>query len=236
MGVIDPPNKTPEYIAPVSLSGGLSSRMLVYPDEPEYHAAIGDMLKRLAQIKRWEGEPDDRQKAVWEMREMLESFFMYHMVGTIFLNVMATRPANWLPCDGQTYTKAAYPLLWEVIHPSLKDGNNFSVPNLYTRIPLNAGDGMFQPQGFNHQAGEANVTLTTAQMPVHTHTTQPHNHSYMAAGALTLSIGEVPFTLATPPTLAITSSETVVVNNAGSGQAHNNMPPYIRLFYTIVAG
>lgn len=100
--------------------------------------------------------------------------------------------------------------------------------------------------------GEATVTLTSSQMPSHTHAATFSSGKAASAGAHTHSIGvdndgaggsgysTVHKASTGYQTLAGTTSSagahthtvtgTVTVTNTGGGGSHNNMPPYIAVY------
>lgn len=89
---------------------------------------------------------------------------------------------GWLLCDGTAYSKGQYPELAALLAgltPS--DDESFNVPDLAGRLLMGSSpDLQLQPGGTD---GSLDVTLTTDNLPAHshtvpahTHTTQPHNH------------------------------------------------------------
>src|SRR5687767_354260 len=81
-------------------------------------------------------------------------------------------PAGWMFCDGQLVPISENETLYQIIGTRYGgDGQEtFALPNLQSRIPLHFGqgqDGVTYTMG--EMAGVEEVTLTTQQIPTHTH-------------------------------------------------------------------
>lgn len=153
------------------------------------------------------------------------------MLGTIVPVITKNMPNGILLCDGSTYAKSDYPRLWEVIADELKTATHFTVPDLRNRFIFGVGE----HSDFT-LSGEATHTLTTDEMPSHTHETLPHSHATTIAVPSTVIPGELPIPLPSAiPSPATTAPSGVTVLSSGAGQAHNNMPPFIALRYGVVA-
>jgi microcystin-dependent protein len=130
------------------------------------------------------------------------------MVGAILIWPDDNIPAGFLLCDGSEIAKADYPGLWDVLGTSYGvavDPDDFVLPDLRGRVPVGQdGDGL------GDTGGEAEHTLTVAEIPSHSHGYVAPVEAPVQAGAG--AIGSV-----------ITSAAT---DNTGGGDAHNNMPPY----------
>ena len=136
----------------------------------------------------------------------------------------------------------------------LCDGNN-STPNLSGKfvVGYSASDGDYD---VDDTGGSATVTLTTAQLPAHNHTTSDHSHSFSGSGSSshthtvggTLNSGNrgmgYSANMANGLHNRTTSSATVSLTisgttgnaapttaNTGSGNAHENRPPFYALCY-----
>jgi microcystin-dependent protein len=97
---------------------------------------------------------------------------MQPYVGEIRMFGFSRTPVNWLPCDGRLLSIADYEVLYSLIGTTF-GGNGqttFGLPDMRGRLPVNQGQG---PGLSNYvmggQAGAETVTLTTAQIPAHTH-------------------------------------------------------------------
>lgn len=75
--------------------------------------------------------------------------------------------------------------------------------------------------------GAKTHTLSEAEMPVHTHVQNAHSHLVPTSSGDTTGAGNIPNN-STAGTPNVSTQDTVAVNqNAGGGEAHNNLQPYI---------
>ena len=122
---------------------------------------------------------------------------------------------------------------------ALCDGNN-NTPDLRDRFIVGGGN-TYSP---GTTGGADSVTLTTEQMPGHTHTAvQPaHNHNNGNFNRLLETRGDGKYTAQTYDTSvgepdllhsgAIQpATPAITVNNTGGDQPHENMPPYYALCF-----
>ena len=93
-------------------------------------------------------------------------------VGEIRMFAGNFAPNGWMFCEGQTLPISENDVLFTLIGTTYGgDGQEtFNLPNLASRVPIHMGTG---PDGTTYQIGEAagveSVTLTTQQIPIHTH-------------------------------------------------------------------
>lgn len=98
---------------------------------------------------------------------------MTPLIGEIQLFAGNFAPEGWQLCAGQLVPIAQYEALFAVIGTTYGgDGaQTFALPNLKQRVPVGMGQ---NPQGSNYvlgqSAGSDSVTLTTQNIPAHTHT------------------------------------------------------------------
>lgn len=177
---------------------------------------------------------NEQWDAINKLQSDTELALMGNMIGLILPNVLASiSDIGVLDCDGTTYLKADYPLLYDAIAPHyILDSVSFFVPDLRQKFPVGASASV--PIGTT--GGEDDVTLSQGEMPSHSHSTVPHTHGIAGAGANVMSVtAGVPAPSALPLPL-VSSASGVTVNNAGNNEAHNNIPPYEAISYVIVAG
>src|SRR4051794_6937094 len=82
-------------------------------------------------------------------------------------------PAGWMFCDGAPLPISEQEVLFQLIGTTYGgDGETtFNLPNLQSRVPIHQGTN--SSNGITYQVGEAagveQVTLTTNQIPAHSH-------------------------------------------------------------------
>lgn len=79
-------------------------------------------------------------------------------------------PDGWLICDGSEISKTTYANLFSVIgskYGSAVNSNNFKLPDLGQRIPVGYKSGI---NSLGNTGGNNSITLSTDQIPSHTHT------------------------------------------------------------------
>ncbi|HBI50258.1 MAG TPA: hypothetical protein DDY21_00190 [Candidatus Moranbacteria bacterium] len=129
-------------------------------------------------------------------------------------------------------------------HYSFCNGSNGTI-DLRNKFALCAGQDSGGTYDTADTGGAATHTLTSAEMPVHTHVQNAHTHtqnahdhtyyrfSYTAASGTSDDFGNgwSGTTSNTGSATATNQNTTATNQNAGSGGAHNNMPPYIAVVY-----
>lgn len=157
-------------------------------------------------------------------------------------------PRGWANCNGALLSISQNTALFSLLSTMYGgDGRTtFGLPDLRGRVALNMGQGPGLPNYREGQKGGTTThTLTTAQMPAHSHQIPAHNHKLRAAnvradtkipGSTKLlaqagsDIYGPPGTLVslhdTAPNQAISVQAAEPTSNTGSGQAFNIMPAY----------
>lgn len=105
----------------------------------------------------------------------------YLPIGGVCIYSGQTAPNGWLLCDGSAISRTTYSRLFSVINTLYGSGNGtstFNLPNLQERIPV----GKTISTNLGTTGGNSSITLTTDQLPSHTHngTTDSnglHNHT-----------------------------------------------------------
>lgn len=143
-----------------------------------------------------------------------------------------TPPDGWLFCYGQPVSIDDYPELFDVIGYTFGNpgANMFTLPNFVRRFPFGFGI----PDTIGSSGGAENVTLTENQMPSHNHQVDDHNHSQLRVATLPVQTGAgVGYGPGILP--SYTGNASPDTDNAGGGQSHTNMPPYLALAFLIKA-
>lgn len=103
-----------------------------------------------------------------------------------------------------------------------------------TLVSLDSGQTEFDT--VEETGGEKTHTLTTAEMPSHTHIQDAHTHNFLPRSATTGAVSSiVTGTLDTSSTISGSNqphiqSTTATNQNTGGGGAHNNIQPYIVVY------
>ena len=139
-------------------------------------------------------------------------------------------PAGWMFCDGQLLPISENETLFVLIGTTYGgDGEStFALPNLQSRIPIHFGAGYVLAE----QGGVEEVTLTTQQIPAHSHNmvasldipTQSNPANNMTGQAATKL-----YRAGNPSVLLNASS----VGVTGGSQPHTNFQPYLCVNFII---
>jgi microcystin-dependent protein len=140
-------------------------------------------------------------------------------------------PVGWEFCAGQQMPIADNEALYQLIGTTYGgDGQeNFNLPDLRGRVPIHMGGGIPLSQA----AGAESVTLTTSQMPQHTH---PFAGS-TGPGADQLPANNV---FAGSPNVRMfreanvgAAMSALALNPTGGSQPHTNFQPYLCVNFII---
>lgn len=139
-------------------------------------------------------------------------------------------PAGWALCQGQILAISENDVLFTLIGTTYGgDGQTtFALPDLQSRVPVHVGPGFVQGQ----TAGVESVTLTTSQIPAHSHVplcnsgagtnASPQNDVWAALDSNIYS-DVAPSVIMAPSALGST----------GGSQPHDNMVPFLVINFII---
>ena len=156
---------------------------------------------------------------------------------------------GWAFCNGAIQPISGNEVLFTLIGTTYGgDGvNTFALPDFRGRLPIHQGQG---PSLSNYVIGQASgtesVTLTTGQMPQHTH--QPVVNlvdgnvdapsSAVVPAKPKQVVGGTSATLYSDPTMTpvvadLKAMQAGIISNAGGSQPHDNMMPYLTINFLI---
>ena|SRR5215471_15945689 len=155
-------------------------------------------------------------------------------VGEIRMFAGNFAPAGWALCQGQTLPISENETLFNLIGTTYGgDGETtFNLPNLASRVPLHMGTGAGSSYIIGEAAGVETVTLTTSQIPAHSH--QPRclstgGGSSEPTNGIWAQTSAAPYANVTPA--AVMAANAVGI--AGGSQPHDNMVPYLCINFII---
>ncbi len=151
-------------------------------------------------------------------------------------------PVNWAFCHGQLLPISDYAVLYNLIGTTYGgDGvNTFALPNLQSRVPMHSGTGGGMTTVIGQTQGVETVTLTTGQMPAHTHTITAASVNSGGVVDRTQSPGAQSFLAGSSPDALWNKSPTIdvqfannTIGSVGGSQPHENLQPYLTLNFCI---
>src|SRR5882672_5306637 len=140
-------------------------------------------------------------------------------------------PAGWAMCNGQLMPISENETLFNLIGTTYGgDGQEtFALPNLQSRVPIHVGPGF----ALGQSGGTESVTLTTNQIPAHSHVPQAFatsgNQNSPANGVWALSSsGSLYGDTAPSVTMA-----AAALGSSGGSQPHDNMIPFLAVNFIL---
>ena len=137
-------------------------------------------------------------------------------------------PVDWAFCDGSVLPISQYEPLFALIGTTYGgDGQTtFALPDLRGRLPVHQGSGPgLSTYVLGQMAGSETVTLTSQQLPAHTHAAQGQSAVGDQAGpggGVWAASAQNQFSANAP----IAAMSTAAIGATGGSQQHDNMAPY----------
>lgn len=145
-------------------------------------------------------------------------------------------PRGWAFCDGQLLPISQNTALFSLLGTTYGgDGRStFALPNLQGAVPMHPGQGPgLSLHDLGESSGSDSVTLLTSEIPLHTHAT----NASQADGSEREPTGQL---LATGIAVgqfgsaaSLTGLHPQALAPSGGGQPHNNLMPYLALYFCI---
>jgi microcystin-dependent protein len=175
-------------------------------------------------------------------------------IGEIRLFGFNFAPSGWAFCQGQLLSIAQNTALFQLLGTTYGgDGvQTFALPNLLSRVAIGQGQGFGLTQRtIGETGGVESVTLTTSQLPTHTHAIGlPTNSASVGcksgAGNTQSPVGNIlageaagvtmPYSSQAPDVSmggALVPNATPLSGSTGGSQPHFNVQPYLTLNYCI---
>jgi microcystin-dependent protein len=146
-------------------------------------------------------------------------------------------PKGWAWCQGQLLPISQNTALFSLLGTYYGgDGKStFGLPDLQGSVPMHAGQGAGLSERFLGEVGGAEaVTLLQSEMPLHPHTMQADTQDNADVNDISPTASFAGATGGTPyQASADTSLAFQALTVAGNSFPHNNMMPYLTLYFCI---
>jgi microcystin-dependent protein len=155
-------------------------------------------------------------------------------VGEIRIVGFNFAPTDWAFCDGSLIDISQNPTLFDLIGTTYGgDGQTtYALPNLQSRIPIHQGSDLGSTFVLGQIGGEESVTLTTSQIPAHTHVPQANSGGGTAnspPGNVWANWTGSQYSDQRPGSLM----NAGVMGSTGGSQPHENRPPFLAVYFII---
>src|SRR6476660_5642189 len=147
--------------------------------------------------------------------------------------------SGWATCDGQLLPISQNTALFSLLGTYYGgDGKStFALPNLSGSSPMQAGQGAGLSERFLGEVGGVeNVTLLTTEIPIHTHLLEAYTDDLADLNEVSPNVilgkgsGITPYS---PPANINTQMSPNAISIAGSSFPHNNMMPFLAVYFII---
>jgi len=133
-------------------------------------------------------------------------------------------PAGWAFCNGALIPISENDALFNLIGTTYGgDGmETFALPNLQSRVPIHVGPGF----ALGQSGGTETVTLTTSQIPAHSHVPQASSVAGTQNGPANgvWAVADSNLYSDAAPNVAMAAA---AIGSAGGSQPHDNMIPFL---------
>lgn len=158
-------------------------------------------------------------------------------VGEIRQFTYSFAPRGWAYCDGQLLPIASNTALFSILGTTYGgDGRStFAVPDLKGRVPMGQGRGPgLTDRRLGQKVGVETVTLTTSQIPSHTHQLFGSNNAGDTDVPTNMYAGRVGLKkLYAAESVNKIKMDPNALKNAGGNQPHENRQPFLSISFCI---
>lgn len=147
-------------------------------------------------------------------------------------------PPDWLPCDGRSVLRSAYPNLFAAIGTvwGSVDSTHFNIPDLRGQTLVGQGTNPSTGTTFNlgTYGGEEAHAQTASELATHAHVDAGHTHAEGIAAPNVTTIGAGAPQPTAVPAVGVTGIGSASIQNAGSGTPANVMQPFAVVNWAII--
>lgn len=150
--------------------------------------------------------------------------------GTLAAFAGSAAPAGYLMADGSAVSRATYAQLFAVVGTSFGAGDGsstFNLPNLKGRAAVGRDVAQVEFDALGETGGAKTHTLTTPEMPNHTHAQNAHEHLFGTETGAAISGSGKQYLINVGGGTSANAGATATNQHTGGGQAHNNLQPYL---------
>jgi len=144
---------------------------------------------------------------------------------------------GWAWCDGQLMPLSQNTALFSLLGTTYGgDGkSNFALPDLRGRAPMHPGNGPgLSPRNLGDSAGTGFVTLAESEIPAHVHSVSGSNGpANLQAPAADRVLGRANNNVYLDNPANLVAMAPQALAPAGGDQPHNNMQPFLTLYFNI---
>ena len=152
-------------------------------------------------------------------------------IGEIRMHAGNFAPAGWMFCDGQLLPISENDVLFNLIGTTYGGDGQTTVqlPDLRGRVPTHQGGGLTLAE----TGGAETITLTTNQIPAHTHPFQASINVSQDTSPAGKTVGQSGNALLYIQDTTDTNLNAGAITTVGGSQPHDNYQPYLCINFII---
>lgn len=157
-------------------------------------------------------------------------------VGEIRMFAGNFAPRGWAFCDGQLLAVSQNDALFSLLGTIYGgDGRTtYGLPELRGRIPIHAGSGPgLSPRRLGAKSGAENETITTDQLPSHSHTWQGTSSDAQDRVPTGNALAKTGPDIYRESLATVAKMNPAMVQNTGGSRSHSNLMPFLCVHFII---